>query len=101
MGWFGRLARSLAEDRRGSVYVFVGVAVIPMLAAMGIAVDGARGYLVRSRLSQALDAAGLAGARVFDAASRDSDVRMYFNANFPTTSYQATLSPNPSPNITA
>jgi Flp pilus assembly protein TadG len=101
IGWTGRFARSLARDRRGSVYVFVGVAIIPMLAAMGIAVDGARGYLVRSRLSQALDAAGLAGARVFDSASRDSDVRMYFNANFPSTSYQASLTPNPSPNISA
>ncbi len=101
IGWAGRFARSLARDRRGSVYTFVGVALIPMVAAMGIAIDSARGYLVRSRLSQALDAAGLAGARVFDSANRDSDIRMFFRANFASNAYQATVSPDPAPTISA
>jgi hypothetical protein len=66
----GRLARSLGRDRRGSVYAFVGIALIPLLAAMGIGIDAGRGYLVRARLSQALDAAALADGREFSSTAR-------------------------------
>jgi hypothetical protein len=38
---------------------------------------------VQSRLSAALDAAGLAGARVMFSPTRDADIQMYFAANFP------------------
>ncbi|MBL8834894.1 MAG: hypothetical protein JNL66_01560, partial [Alphaproteobacteria bacterium] len=74
-----RLLQALWGDRRGTVFVFIGAAVIPIVASMGVALDSARGYLVRSRLSQALDAAGLAGGRVFDSATRDDDIRMFFS----------------------
>jgi Flp pilus assembly protein TadG len=97
----GRLARALGRDRRGSVYAFVGIAIVPMMACLGISIDAGRGYLVRARLSQALDAAALAGGRVFSSATRDADIRMYFAANFPATQYQATLTPNPAPSISA
>lgn len=92
------LLQSLWSDRRGTVFVFIGAAVIPVVASMGIALDSARGYLVKSRLSQALDAAGLAGGRVFDSANRDNDIRMFFNANFLSSQYSATVD---GPHITA
>ncbi len=76
-------AARLCRDRRGSIAIFLGLAVIPLVGAIGIGVDAARGFLVRSRLSQALDAAALAGGRVMFEDYRDQDVEMYFNSNFP------------------
>ncbi|MCC6468948.1 MAG: pilus assembly protein [Alphaproteobacteria bacterium] len=73
----------LRRDQRGSVAVFLGIALVPLVAAIGIGVDSARGYLVRSRLSQSLDSAALAGGRVMFESYRDADVQMYFTSNFP------------------
>ena len=78
-----RAARALRGDRRGSVAVFTALALVPMVAGIGIGVDTARAYMIRARLSQALDAAALAGGRVMYDAQRDADIQMYFTANFP------------------
>ncbi|MCC7047131.1 MAG: pilus assembly protein [Alphaproteobacteria bacterium] len=77
------ICKRLRRDQRGSVAVFLGIALVPLVAAIGIGVDSARGYLVRSRLSQSLDSAALAGGRVMFESYRDSDVQMYFTSNFP------------------
>lgn len=84
-------AGRLCRDRRGSIAVFLGLAVIPLVGVIGIGVDTARGFLVRSRLSQALDAAALAGGRVMFENYRDQDVAMYFTSNFPTGYLGATV----------
>jgi Flp pilus assembly protein TadG len=70
-------------DRRGTVITFMAVAIIPLIGALGLATDAARGYMVRSQLSSALDAAALAGGKVMFSANRDADITMFFNANFP------------------
>lgn len=75
--------RQFAADRRGSVAAFVAVGIFALMGAAGLATDAARGYLVKARLSQALDAAALAGGRVMNSPTRDADIMMYFNANFP------------------
>lgn len=77
-------ARTFSRCRRGAVSAVVALSIAPMVATIGLGVDTARGYLVKARLSQAIDAAGLAGGRVMSSANRDSDIQMYFNANFPT-----------------
>jgi Flp pilus assembly protein TadG len=56
------LGRRLA-DRRGAVLAFVGIIMVVLLGMAGLALDSARGYVARSRLSRAVDAAALAGAR--------------------------------------
>lgn len=71
------------QDQSGSTLVMLALAVIPMVAFMGIGVDVARGYMVKSKLSAALDAAGLAGGKAFNLSTRDDDIRMFFKANFP------------------
>lgn len=81
----------LCLDRRGSIAVFLGLAIIPLVGAIGIGVDTARGFLVRSRLSQALDSAALAGGRVMFENYRDQDVAMYFTSNFPNGYLGATV----------
>jgi Flp pilus assembly protein TadG len=72
--------------------------IVPLLGFMGIGVDSARGYMVRARLSQALDAAGLAAGKQFtNEAKAEEAARMVFKANFPTGYMDAALS---GPNIT-
>ena len=56
-----RPGRSLRPGRRGAVAVFLAFAIIPLIGFVGIATDTAGAYLVKSRLSSALDAAGLGG----------------------------------------
>ncbi|MCB9958791.1 MAG: hypothetical protein H6843_09330 [Rhodospirillaceae bacterium] len=60
----GETAR-LARDDRGNVFVLFALALIALLAAIGLAVDGSRGFTVRAELRSALDAAGLAVAREY------------------------------------
>jgi Flp pilus assembly protein TadG len=82
MGRLFRL-RQLLRDDRGGLVAIVGLAIIPLFGAVGLAVDGSRAYLAKSRLWSAVDAAALAGGRVYLSDTRDDDVRMYFETNFP------------------
>ena len=73
------------DDQRGNVLIIVGAAIIPLVGALGLATDTGRGYLVKARLSQAVDAAALAGGKVIYNTDRDDYVLKYFKANFPTS----------------
>jgi Flp pilus assembly protein TadG len=84
---------SFRHDRRGNVAVIVAAAIIPLVGALGLATDTSRGYLLKGRLSQAVDAAALAGSKVFYSPTRDADVRKFFDANFPPGFMEST--PNP------
>jgi len=79
-----RLLQKITAAKDGAVAALMAIAAVPLLAAVGLAIDGARGYQVKSRLSQALDAAALAGGRAVFSERRDDDIRMFFSANFPT-----------------
>ncbi|MFO1186052.1 MAG: TadE/TadG family type IV pilus assembly protein [Alphaproteobacteria bacterium] len=92
MGWvngsFGGGRRFLARfvgERRGNVAIIFGLSLIPLLIAAGAAVDLSRALVVRARLAQALDAAGLAaGATPNLSLSQMQDLATkYFNANYP------------------
>lgn len=92
-----RLASRLKDfpgDRQGSAVVYVAAVAIPLVTVVGVSIDAARGYLVKSKLSQALDAAGLAGGRVALSDTRDADIRMYFQSNFPPGFMEAELGAN-------
>jgi Mg-chelatase subunit ChlD len=71
------------HDTRGAVTAFVAGGIIAMIGAVGLATDAARGYMVKARLGQALDAAALAGGREIFSPTRDADIEMFFKANFP------------------
>jgi len=86
------LVRRLIGDRSGAVAVYMAFAIIPMIGFIGIGTDTARAYMVKSRLSSALDAAGLAGGKAFFNATRDADIAMFFNANFPSGYMDSVLS---------
>jgi Flp pilus assembly protein TadG len=84
MRGLARVLAALGADRRGGAAVLLAVAAVPLVAAIGLSVDGARGWLVKARLSQAIDAAALAGGRVMSPTkSPNADIEMFFNANFP------------------
>ena len=70
----------------------VAFATIPIVGFIGIGTDTSRGYLVRSRLSSALDAAALVGGRNFFLPTRDDDIRRFFEANFPLGYLNSTVS---------
>jgi Flp pilus assembly protein TadG len=77
-GW-----RRLVGDTRGGVAVFLALAIIPLMCFIGIGFDTARAYMVKSRLGSAIDAAGLAGGASFFLPTRDEDIEMFFDANYP------------------
>jgi Flp pilus assembly protein TadG len=79
IGWLRRLRLA----RRGNIAMMVALLAVPMIGMVAIAVDGARAWLLRSRMSTALDAAALVGARNLYTASgaRDADVGAIFWAN--------------------
>ena len=60
-----------ARDDRGNVMVLFAFSIVALLAAIGLAVDGSRGFTVRAELRAALDAAGLAVARDFSILTSD------------------------------
>lgn len=89
----GATLRAFAGNRRGAMVVLVAAAAIPLVGFLGVATDAARGYMVKARLSQALDAAGLAGAQVaHDPDLMQTDITNFFNANFPSEFMNATIS---------
>ena len=63
MGFLRDTLFSVARDKQGSISTFIAAAAIPLVAFSGLAVDTARGYLMKSRLNHALDSAALAGGQ--------------------------------------
>lgn len=78
-----RTLQRFAQDRRGMVAVITAMLVIPLVLAIGLAVDASRMFLVRAKLSQAVDAAALAGGQATDAATVEADARRIFAVNYP------------------
>jgi Flp pilus assembly protein TadG len=79
-------ARKLASDDRGNAMVLVAAAIIPLTAVVGGGLDIARIHLAQSRLSQACDAAALAGRRAMsneDIETAKPEATKFFNFNFP------------------
>jgi Flp pilus assembly protein TadG len=56
-------ARRLAKDERGAAAMIFALCLIPLMGALGIAVDGARWYRARQQTVAAVDSAVLTGAR--------------------------------------
>ncbi|WP_029030367.1 pilus assembly protein TadG-related protein [Salinarimonas rosea] len=71
----GRLAalRRRLADEAGSVAIVFSLAVVPMLAAAGLAVDATSWYAARSSLQAAADTAAIAAAREMRLANTPAD----------------------------
>lgn len=71
------------RDQRGAVAALLGLLVVPLFIVLGLAIDGARAYLLKAKLQQAIDAAGLAGGQALGTGDPDEAIQMYFDANYP------------------
>jgi Flp pilus assembly protein TadG len=87
------LLQRFCVDRRAAVVVVLSVAIIPVVALLGVATDAGRAYMVHMRLSQAVDSAALAGGRAFSETFQTDDINRYFVGNFPTGYMDATIQP--------
>jgi len=87
----GRIARAsravlgrFAFSRRGNIATIFALSLVPMAVAAGAGVDIARSMVVRTRLSEALDAAALAVGSTTGLSQADATAlaQKYFNANY-------------------
>ncbi|MBA4274723.1 MAG: hypothetical protein C0436_03610 [Alphaproteobacteria bacterium] len=79
------------RDEHGSVFIFVGLAIVVLLGVVGIAIDLGTQGMIKTRMQNAADAAALGGA-VADGvtdAERERIARRYFALNYPDR-YQGT-----------
>lgn len=79
----GVACRRFLVSENGSSLPVLAALILPMMGFIGLSVDAGRGYLVKARLGDALDAAVLAGSHVADETLIDAEIRKYFDANFP------------------
>lgn len=69
-------------DTRGNLMIMLGFAAVALVGCVGIAVDTSVAYNVRAKMSAAVDAAALAGARAWASPTRNADIQNFFSANF-------------------
>jgi Mg-chelatase subunit ChlD len=55
--------RARARDERGAILALLAIGLVVLLGMAGLVLDSGRAYLVKARLSRAVDAGALAGAR--------------------------------------
>ncbi len=75
---------SFRQDERGMTLPLMALTFMTVIGFVGTAVDIARFQLVQSRLSFALDAAGLAAGSTFNTTNLDTELTKYMQVNFPT-----------------
>jgi len=80
----GRVLRHFAFSRKGNIATIFALSLVPMAVAAGAGVDIARSMVVRTRLSEALDAAALAVGSSTGLSQSDATAlaQKYFNANY-------------------
>ena len=78
------MLRRLWTDKRGVTALVFGISLLVVLGSMGLAVDYGRGFLVRTKLAGAIDAAALAAGRNLDDVNIEGEIQRIFSANFPT-----------------
>lgn len=74
--------KKFKDDTTGSILVYASLAMIPVVGFAGMAIDTARGYMLRSHLSESIDAATLAAGKSLTALDIETDVNRYFTLNF-------------------
>jgi Flp pilus assembly protein TadG len=77
--------RKFWSDQRGNFAMMTVICMVPLLGGLAVAIDYAEMTRERTQTLNALDAAGIASARVYLAGMADADVRKYadnfFKAN--------------------
>jgi Flp pilus assembly protein TadG len=78
------LLRDFVTSRRGNVAMMFGIALVPMMIAVGVGLDFARAAMARSQMREALDAASLAVGSTpnLDQTKAQALAEKYFKANY-------------------
>ena len=86
--------RRLRSDVRGNTLAILAVALIPVTAAVGSAVDVSRAYMAKTKLQSACDASSLAARRVMQYDELTDEVeatgKEFFEFNFEDGIYETT-----------
>jgi len=92
---FLRKVISFARSSRANVAIIFGLSLIPLTLAAGVGIDLARGLVVQTSLTEALDAAGLAlgSTSGLSHSQMQTMAQQYFNANYKTDPSFGTPSP--------
>jgi len=80
-----KLWRRWIRQEAGNVAMIFALSIVPIIGGVGASVDISRAYVVKSRLNQALDAAGLAvGSLIgYSDAELTAKAQAFFEANYP------------------
>ena len=82
------------RQKEGNNAVIVALSLIPVMIASGAVVDLGRAYMVKSRLSSALDAAGLAVGSSVSNDDLPGVLTRFFNANYPADKLGVPVNPS-------
>ncbi|HSE75527.1 MAG TPA: TadE/TadG family type IV pilus assembly protein [Dongiaceae bacterium] len=89
------MKKNLWKCERGAVAPLVGVCIIMLVGAVGVAVDIGRGQVAQSKLQAALDSAGLAAGAIVGQNLTEEKLRpeaeKYLHANFGSSTIDATI----------
>jgi len=77
-----RIGDRLIDNEDGIIFIKTIFMLIALIGMLGIGIDMSRAYLYRAQLSASLDAAALAGGKAFHSATRDQEIRSFFQSNF-------------------
>jgi Flp pilus assembly protein TadG len=78
------LLMRLMRCRRGNMALILAIGLLPVITTIGLGVDVARAYAVKSRMAAALDAAALAvGSSSGTDAQLSAVAQKFFDANYP------------------
>ena len=78
------LLSRLMRSEKGNMAIMLAIGLMPIVATIGLGVDVAKAYAVKSRMAAALDAAALAvGSSTGTNAQLTQVAQNFFNANFP------------------
>jgi hypothetical protein len=90
--WKKLWRNTLWSNERGAAFPLIGLGLMMMVAATGTAIDMGRLQIVQSRMSSALDNAGLAAGAVANSGDINAQASRYFYANFPVGYMGSTIS---------
>lgn len=86
-----RLLRNFWKGEGGATLPLIALAALALIGATGIAVDVSRKELAQAKLSNALDAAGLAAGSTVHTADLTAEATKYLNANYPSQFLGSTI----------
>ena len=90
-------------NRKGQVIIYVTLAVVVLILFVGLALDSGIGYIVKTKLNSAVDAAAIAAGRGLSEGSNDAErqanaeaaANKFFDANFPEGYMRAQVTSGP------